>query len=140
MSEKLEEILKTFQDNWTELEKALKEFVDGLKQGDVNEFPDLDPEIQVPFVRLLLETITKNAVFDKAREQQFIELALDFIEHIRQEIRRVGFWRSEHRRDNLTKYLARRLMVEAKLLPNVARELAFQLVALAKHNHEALIR
>lgn len=140
MSEKLEEILKTFQDNWTELEKALREFVDGLKRGDVSEFPDLDPEVQVPFVRLLLETITKNAVFDKAREQQFIELALDFIEHIRQEIRRVGFWRSEHRRDNLTKYLARRLMVETNLLPPVARELAYQLVALAKHNHEALIR
>lgn len=135
MSEKLEEILQTFKDNWTELEKALREFVDRLKEGDVNEFPGLDSEVQVFFVRLVLETISKTTVFDKAREQQLIELTLDFVEHIRQEIRRVGFWKSEHRREMLTRYLVRRLMTEAGLLPQVARDLAFQLVALAKHNH-----
>lgn len=140
MSEKLEEILRTFQDNWTELEKALREFVNRLKDGDVNEFPGLDPAVQVPFVRLVLEVVSKNAVFDKPREQQLIELTLDFVEHIQQEIRRVGFWKSEHRRETLTKYLVQRLMMQAGLLPQVARDLAFQLVALAKHNHEALVR
>jgi type I restriction enzyme R subunit len=101
MSEKLEEILKTFKDNWAELEKALKEFINGLKEGDTNEFPGLDPVVEVPFVRLVLEVISKNTVFDTAREQQLIALTLDFVEHIRQEIRRVGFWKSDHRREML---------------------------------------
>ena len=138
MSEKLEEILQTFQDNWAELEKALREFINRLKEGDVGEFPGLDPWIEVPFVRLMLETVSKNTVCDQAREQRLIDLTLDLIEHIRQEIRRVGFWKSEQRRSTLINHLARRLIVDAGLLPPMARDLAYQLVALAKHNHEAL--
>lgn len=132
MSEKLEEILQTFQDNWTELEKALREFVNRLKEND--------DSVEKLFVHLVLETVSKNAVCDQAREQRYVDLTLDFIEHIRQEIRRVGFWKSEHRRSTLTNHLARRLIMDASLSPPMARDLAYQLVALAKHKHEELIQ
>src|SRR5436309_15795932 len=42
MSERLEEILQRFKDDWNALERELKKFIDELRQGDWNDFPDLD--------------------------------------------------------------------------------------------------
>lgn len=55
MSEKLEEILQRFKDDWDALERELRRFIEELRQGDRNDFPNLDPKVQVPFVRLVLE-------------------------------------------------------------------------------------
>ncbi|WP_216644730.1 type I restriction endonuclease subunit R [Candidatus Thiodictyon syntrophicum] len=55
MSEKLEEILQRFKDDWDALERELRRFIGELKRGDGADFPDLDPRIQVPFVRLVLD-------------------------------------------------------------------------------------
>lgn len=138
MSEKLEEILKSFKDNWEALEQALKQFIKELKEGDRNDFPGLDPDVQVPFVRLVLEVASKNAAFDTTWEQQLVGMTVDLVDHIRQEIKRVGFWKNAHARDMLTKHLVRQLMTTGGLQAQSARDLAFQLVALAKHNHEVL--
>lgn len=139
MSEKLEEILKSFKDNWEALEQALKQFIKELKEGDRNDFPGLDPDVQVPFVRLVLEVASKNAAFDTSREQQLVGMTVDLVDHIRQEIKRIGFWKNAHARDMLTKHLVRQLMTTGGLQAQAARDLAFQLVALAKHNHEVLV-
>lgn len=138
MSEKLEEILKSFKENWEALEQALKEFIKELKRGDHNDFPGLDSRIQVPFVRLVLEVAWKNAACDATREQQLVGMTVDLVDHIRQEIGRVGFWKSDYARDMLTKHLVRELMIAGGFQPQAARELAYQLVALAKHNHVVL--
>ena len=60
MSEKLEEILQRFKDDWDALERELRRFIDELKRGDQNDFPGLDPNVQVPFVRLVLEECSKG--------------------------------------------------------------------------------
>ena len=39
MSEKLEEILQRFKDDWDALERELRKFIDELRQGDRNDFP-----------------------------------------------------------------------------------------------------
>ena len=62
MSEKLEEILQRFKDDWEALERELRQFIEALRQGDRNEFPDLDPKVQVPFVRLVLEECSKGRI------------------------------------------------------------------------------
>ena len=50
MSEKLEAILQRFKDDWDALERELRKFIDELRRGDRSDFPDLDPDVQVPFV------------------------------------------------------------------------------------------
>ncbi len=60
MSEKLEEILQRFKDDWDALERELRKFIKELRLGDRNDFPDLDPRVQVPFVRLVLEECGKG--------------------------------------------------------------------------------
>src|SRR5713101_5970331 len=77
MSEKLEEILKRFKDDWDALERELRRFIDELRRGDTAEFPDLDPKVQVPFVRLVLEACLPEGDQDLGRRKAAINVGLD---------------------------------------------------------------
>jgi type I restriction enzyme, R subunit len=140
MSEKLEEILQRFKDDWDALERELRQFIEELRQGDRNEFPDLDPKVQVPFVRLVLEECSKGRELNEARRTAALSVTLDMVERIRQEVRKVGFWKNSAMRELLTRSLVRDLD-RAEVCPaGQARALAQRLVALARENHEYLTR
>ena len=140
MSERLAEILKRFKEDWDALERELGKIIDELKQGDRNDFPDLDPRAQVPFVRLVLDECGKER--DLGEEQRFkvIATTVEMVEHIRPEIRKVGFWKNPAMREFLTKVLVRDLDTAGICRPGGERDLAQRLVALAKENHENLTR
>lgn len=140
MSEKLEEILQRFKDDWDALERELRKFMDELRRGDRNDFPDLDPRVQVPFVRLILEVCSEGRQLDESQRRTAISLALDIVERIRQEIAKVGFWKNADRRELLTKQLVRDLDASGVCPPGKERDIAQKLVALAKENHENLVR
>jgi type I restriction enzyme R subunit len=140
MSEKLEEILQRFRDDWDALERELRRFIDELRQGDRRDFPDLDPRVQVPFVRLVLEECNKGQELSERQRQAAVATTLDIVERIRQEIRKVGFWKNQHMRELLTRTLVRDLDKAGICRADGQRELAQRLVALAKENHENLTR
>ncbi|TMA55335.1 MAG: restriction endonuclease subunit R, partial [Deltaproteobacteria bacterium] len=140
MSEKLEEILQRFKDDWNALERELRKFIEELKQGDRNEFPDLDPKVQVPFVRLVLEECGKGRELSAAQRTTALSATLEMVERIRQEISHVGFWKNAHARELLTRRLVRDLDHVGICRLGTERDLAQRLVALAKENHENLIR
>jgi type I restriction enzyme, R subunit len=140
MSERLEEILQRFKDDWNALERELRKFIDELRHGDRNDFPDLDPKVQVPFVRLVLEECSKGRELTAAQCEQAIKTTLDMVERIRQEIRKVGFWKNDPMRELLTKALVRDLNQAGVCRPGGERDFAQRLVALAKENHENLTR
>jgi type I restriction enzyme R subunit len=94
MSERLEEILQRFKDDWVALERELRRLIDELKQGDRNDFPDLDAKVQVPFVRLVLEECGKGRDLAEAQRNTAIATTLEMVERIRQEARKVGFWKN----------------------------------------------
>ena len=62
------------------------------------------------------------------------------VDRIRQEVRKVGFWKNEAMRELLTKALVRDLNKAGVCRPGGERDLAQRLVALAKENHENLTR
>jgi type I restriction enzyme R subunit len=140
MSEKLEEILQQFKDDWDALERELRKFVDELRRGDRNEFPDLDPKVQVPFVQLVLEECRNGRELTEQERAAAITATLDMVERIRQEIAVVGFWKNSDAREMLTRTLVRDLDKARICGPGKSRPLAQQLVALAKENHENLVR
>jgi hypothetical protein len=135
---KLEEILQRFKDDWDALERELRKFIEELRQGDRNEFPDLDPRAQVPFVRLLLEECSKGRQLTEVQRSASIAATLDIVERIRQEVRKVGFWKNPAIRELLTRALVRDLDAAGICQPGTERDLAQRLVALAKENHENL--
>lgn len=138
MSEKLEEILQRFKDDWDALERELRKFIDELKEGDRNDFPDFDPKVQVPFIRLVLDETGKGRELTSKQRENAIRATLDIVERIRQEIRKVGFWKTPAMRELLTKALVRDLDRAGVCPAGTERDLAQKLVALAKENHENL--
>jgi len=135
MSEKLEEILQRFKDDWDALERELRKFIDELRAGDRNDFPDLDPKVQVPFIRVILE-VCEIGKADKERRTKAVKATLDIVERIRQEISKVGFWKNAPERELLIKRLVRDLDDSGICPQGLQRDLAQKLVALAKENHE----
>jgi type I restriction enzyme R subunit len=140
MSEKLEEILQRFKDDWDALERELRRFIDELKRGDSADFPDLDPKAQVPFVRLVLEMCLGEGDQDAGHRKTAISTALDIVERVRQEVRKVGFWKNNDMREVLTRQLVRDLDSSGVCPAGKERDIAQRLVALAKENHESLTR
>jgi type I restriction enzyme R subunit len=140
MSKKLEEILKRFKEDWDALERELRKFIDELRQGDRNDFPDLDSRVQVPFVRLILEACSEGRKLDDAQRKVAITTTLDIVERIRQEVAKVGFWKNSDRRELLTKQIVRDLDASGVCPLGKERDIAQRLVALAKENHENLVR
>jgi type I restriction enzyme R subunit len=140
MSEKLEEILHRFKDDWDALERELRRFIDELKQGDRSDFPNLDPNVQVPFVRLVLEECSKDRELNEAQRSAAVAATLEMVERIRQEIRKVGFWKNQTMREFLTRILVREIDKAGICRVGAERDLAQRLVALAKENHESLMR
>ncbi|MGI9249643.1 MAG: type I restriction endonuclease subunit R [Pseudohongiellaceae bacterium] len=139
MSEKLEEILQQFKDDWDALERELKKFIDHLKQGDRNDFPDLDPHAQVPFVRLIIEACSESGGLSDEQRKILINTALNVVKMIREEVVKVGFWKNQDLREQLTKRIVRCLDASGVCPSGKEREIAQQLVALAKENHENLV-
>lgn len=140
MSEKLEEILQRFKDDLDALERELRKFIDELRHGDRIDFPGLDPRVQVPFVRLVLEQCSIGRQLTDAQRTAVIATMLDAIERIRQEVRKVGFWKNSDMRELLTRALVRDLDTAGIARPGTERDLAQRLVALAKENYESLKR
>ncbi|MFO7803477.1 MAG: type I restriction endonuclease [Desulfovermiculus sp.] len=139
MSEKLEEILKQFKDDWDALERELRKFIQTLRQGDRFDFPDLDPNVQVPFVRLIMEAFSQDGDLDATQREQAINATLEMVERIRQEVSLVGFWKSPEKQELLTRQLVRDLDDCGLCPPGKEREVAQRLVALARENHENLV-
>ena len=104
------------------------------------DFPGLDPRVQVPFVRLMLEFCAADKALDGERRRRIITSTIDIVERIQQEIRKVGFWKDQAKRELLTKRLVRDLNDSGCCPAGKERELAQQLVELAKENHENLTR
>jgi len=65
---------------------------------------------------------------------------IEMVERIRQEIRKVGFWKNPTMRELLTRTLVRDLDEAGICRSGGERDLAQRLVALAKENHENLVR
>lgn len=140
MSERLEEILQRFKDDWDALERELRKLIDELRQGDRNDFPDLDAKVQVPFVRLVLEECSKGRELTAEQREQAIKVTLDVVERTRQEVCKVGFWKNDAMRELLTKAVVRDLNHAKVCRPGGERDLAQRLVALARENHSNLTR
>jgi type I restriction enzyme R subunit len=104
------------------------------------DFPNLNPEVQVPFARLVIEECGKGRELTDQERQTAITATLEMVERIRQEVRKVGFWKNQPMRDLLTRTLVRDLDKTGICVPGAERDLAQRLVALAKENHEKLTK
>ncbi|MCC6877207.1 MAG: DUF3387 domain-containing protein [Sandaracinaceae bacterium] len=141
LSERLEEILEKFGENWEQLALALKDFVEEVQKGRQKEDDGLplDPQLHAPFFDVLKEEREKQAPVHGADRRWLAELTIEMVERIvREEVRIVGFWknapRQEELRSRLFMFLDESEIIEFERLDAVAD----RLMVLAKANHERL--
>ncbi|MDP9357836.1 MAG: type I restriction endonuclease subunit R [Chloroflexota bacterium] len=106
LSERLEEILQRFQDNWAELVDALRAFTAEIREGHPADDSGLDPRTQAPFLRLLAEEAAPGTNLTPERLHDLAGLTVEMVDHIRQEIAMVDFWRNAHAQNVLRMWVA----------------------------------
>lgn len=153
LSEKLERILQTFKENWDALVAALDKLVTEVQEGRPADQTGLDPKTHAPFLGIILEELNgrrpksgsasevKDATIpgeDAGTLKVLADIVVDLVEHIRQEIRRVDFWKNAHAQRVLRSWIVARLD-EKDVLPYARLEaVADRIVELAKARHTAL--
>ncbi len=138
MSEKLQEILQRFKDDWDALERELRRFIQELRKGPT-PIPGV-PDVTVPFILLIADQLGGWDSINEGQRTEVVQGTLEMVERIQQEVRKVGFWRNLYAREVLTKALVRDLDRRHLCPAGKERDLAQQIVALAKENHENLTR
>lgn len=138
LSERLKQILNAFRDNWEALDEELRKFIRSAKQGRKEDRTGLDPKTQAPFLGILIEEFGKKP--DERKMEVFCNAVIDMVDHIRQEIQVVDFWRSRHAQDMLRLWIINEVD-DLNLIPFKKQEkLADRFMELAKALHLRLVK
>jgi type I restriction enzyme R subunit len=138
LSERLEEILQTFADNWEAQVAALRDLIREYRRTQAET--DREDRRVRPFLRLLRNA---NAVEDAPSSEQeqrdLAAAAVELVDSIRGEIERVDFWRKPVAQEQLRAAILRYLD-DHDLVPFAQQApLADQLVETARANHTVLV-
>ncbi|MBN1285625.1 MAG: type I restriction endonuclease subunit R [Anaerolineae bacterium] len=138
LSERLRAILERFKDNWDALEEELPALVAEIRQGPPQrEEYGLDA-VQTPFFHVLLDAAGAGGA---GRREALAARTVELVEHLRQEIKVVDFWRNLQAQNVLRGWIVRSFLDEYDLAPFDAQgAVADLLVDLARRHHEALVR
>lgn len=140
LSERLERILAELKENWKELVEALQQVIAEARAGRGEDESGLEPKTQVPFLGILRQEIARGRKLQPDELRKLSQVTVDLVDHIRQEIRLVGFWSNAHARETLRKWIVQELddhdIVPFERLGFVAD----RVVELAKVNHHRLAR
>jgi type I restriction enzyme R subunit len=137
LSERLKAILDSFRENWEALAEELRIFVKETRKGRPEDETGLEPKTQAPFLGILLEEYGKKP--DDRKMQEFCAAVIDMVDHIRQEIGAVDFWRSRHAQDMLRMWIIEEID-DRDLIPFDKQEkLADRFMELSKAIHTRLI-
>jgi type I restriction enzyme R subunit len=101
ISEKLEEILKRYKDNWNEQVRYLKHLREEIKQGRKAEESGLDPKKHAPFYDMLKDIAFKEKKLPETIEEQVKKIIINIVDVIALEISKVGFWGNPYKEKHL---------------------------------------
>lgn len=140
LSERLEQILAELQGRWDELMVALSDLIREARAGRHADDTGLDPETQAPFLGLLRQEVGGDGDIPRARFEQLAQVTIDLVDHVRQEIRLVGFWQNAHAQEVLHRWLVQ-FLDDQDLLPfDRLSHVSDRFVELAKANHAKLTK
>lgn len=106
LSERLQEILQQFVDNWAARVEALRELTRDIAHGrPPNEF-GLDLNLEARFYDIVLEEASKEQELTYERRAEFAKLAVEIVELIRHHLGRMDFWRNPFNREVLQQEIA----------------------------------
>lgn len=139
LSERLEQVLTAMKDNWVEIIKAWRAMMEEIRhEGEESAFGP-DPKTQAPFARVLLEEMGAGEDPTADQVRKATEVTLELVEHLRQEIRIVDFWRNPQAQGVLKGWVFDLLDRHDTVPFKKTRAVADRLVDLAKALHDRLV-
>jgi type I restriction enzyme, R subunit len=109
LSQRLDNILKQFEDQWEQLDLALKDLVAEARTGRQANESGLDPEREAPFYDLLRRAVDAEVAKLGGVDEIVRTLTVDVVARISVDISVVGFWENAHAQDELRKRIVHRL-------------------------------
>ena len=100
LSERLEEILREFHDDWDGLAGSLWQFTEDLRKCENRDVPGLDSIREAPFYRLLAEEVAGGEV-PPERQDAVKASCRELTAALRSHLGRVDFWRNKPEQDRL---------------------------------------
>ena len=140
LSKRLEQILARFDENWEELVQALLAFTADVRQGRPADATGLDARTEAPFLSILAEATGRmDAPMEPDRLSTLVTATVAVVQLIREEVRRVDFWRNAHAQNMLRARIIRYLD-DHDVAPFAQQEqIADSMVDLARTLHARLI-
>lgn len=126
LSDRLEEILKAFADNWEEKVAALWQYTQEMQAGRPTNETGLDPRTQLPFLNILGEYSQANLPTQAAA-------IVEIVEQIRQTVTKPNFWNNYVAQEDLRKWIAIYLDDRDLVLYDQLEQVADKLVQLARN-------
>ena len=149
LSQKLDAILQNLRDNWNELERVLREFLQReVLHGREEVVAGLNPKVQAPFFDVLKKAAEADAGAGAKLKpedpafRELVTLTVKLVGQIQAEICKVDFWRDRQSRQDLEKTVNDELRwcrVDGNRVFQNTRELATRLVDLAYHRRRFLV-
>jgi type I restriction enzyme R subunit len=139
LSERLEQILKDFKDNWDALLVALRELTREARADRGVDRTGLDPKTQAPFLGLLVEAVGSPVTGDGERLKTLADHTIEMVDHIRQEIAYVDFWRNTNAQAVLRGWIVRYLDENDIVSFDRQEAVADEIVDLARALHSRLV-
>jgi type I restriction enzyme R subunit len=138
LSERLKDILDAFHENWEALAEELRKFIREVERGREEDQTGLDPKTQAPFLGILIDECGKKP--EEQEIKDFCEAVVDIVDHIRQEIGVVDFWRSRHAQNLLRTWIINEVDDRNLISFDKQEKLADRFMELTKALHLRLIR
>jgi len=114
LSEKLEEILTAYKENWEALTEELKTFLEEVRAGRKEEDDGLDPLIEKPFYDILAKEVYDNKQLTDKEKEELVSIIIDIVSVIKREIDIVDFWKKHHDKKRLSSYIIS-ILVKSRL-------------------------
>ncbi len=137
LSERLEEILQTFAENWEAQVEALRELIRSYR--DTQEEMSREDRTLRPFLRLLVEAASDGNPAPQER-QRLADATVTLVDQIRDEISRVDFWRKTTAQEKLRRRIVRYLDDHDLVDFEEQEALADDILRTAQANHTQIVR
>lgn len=140
LSERLDEIIAKFGEDWEQLVMALKPFVEEVTAGRKDDAGlGLDPQVEAPFFDLLKEERQKEVPVSGSDIKWLVDRTKELVDNVRQTVNVVGFWKNAVRQEELHGQLFIFLTDHEIVDFDNADTVADRLLELAKANHSKLV-